>query len=157
MKPFYFLLGLLVLFVLTLSVLVLFPSLPDPTCASVLARSQKEVSLTLPANCARTANVGSDAVVNYLENERSIYGLTPKEWIRCSEAPAGGFAFMNDPHWLPSYVPGRYQFRRTVIIVPNAQPVPQGSPVVAEISLVPWGKYIRQIAGQCDEKFSVWK
>jgi hypothetical protein len=95
--------------------------------------------------------------VNYLDNERNTYGLIPKEWVTCAEVPAGGFAFMNDPHWLPSYVPGRYQFRRTVIIVPYAQPVPQGSPVVAEISVVPWGKYIRQIAGKCDGKFAVWK
>jgi hypothetical protein len=157
MQPFYFVLGLLVVCVLTLGVLILFPSLPDPTCASLLARSQKEVPIALPSNCARIANVGSDNIVNYLDNERNTYGLIPKEWVTCAEVPAGAFAFMNDPHWLPSYVPGRYQFRRTVIIVPYAQPVPQGSPVVAEISVVPWGKYIRQIAGKCDGKFAVWK
>ncbi len=157
MKPYYFLLGLLVLFALTLGVLILFPSLPEPTCASVLARSEEEVPIALPTNCVRISHVGSDHMVNYLENERNTYGLIPKEWITCAEIPVGGFAFMNDPHWLPSYVPGTYQFRRTVIIVPYAQPVPQGSPVVAEISLVPWGKYIWQIAGQCDGKFSIWK
>jgi hypothetical protein len=53
MQPFYFVLGLLVVCVLTLGVLILFPSLPDPTCASLPARSQKEVPIALPANCAR--------------------------------------------------------------------------------------------------------
>ena len=157
MRPYYFLLGLLVLCVLTLGVLILFPSLPDPTCAALLARSEQEVPIALPANCARVGNVSSDPMVNYLENERNTFGLISKEWITCAEVPAGGFAFMDDPRWLPSYVPGRYQFRRTVIIVPYTQPVPQGSPVVAEICLEPWGKYIRQIAGQCDGKLSVWK
>jgi hypothetical protein len=155
MKRYHFLVGLLVVCVLALGVFILLPSLP--TFASVLAHSQQEVPIALPANCARIGNVGSDPLVKYLENERNTYGLTHTEWITCSEAPLGGFAFMNDPHWLPSYVPGRYQFRRTVIIVPYAQPVSKGSPVVAEICLLPWGKYIRQIAGQCDGKFSVWK
>jgi hypothetical protein len=50
-----------------------------------------------------------------------------------------------------------YQFRRTVIILPYAQPVPKGSSVVAEVCLMPWRKYISQIVGQCNGKFTVWK
>jgi hypothetical protein len=157
MKSLYFLLGLLILCVLILGVPILFPSLPDPACAALLARSEKEVPIDLPANCARIANVGSDDIVKYLEKERNTYRLVPEGWITCREVPAGGFVFMNDPHWLPSYVPGQYQFRRTVIIVPYAPPAPQGSPVVAEVCVMPWGKYLREIAGQCDGKFSVWK
>jgi hypothetical protein len=64
---------------------------------------------------------------------------------------------MNDSHWLPSYVPGTYQFRRTVIIVPYAQPTPQRSPVIAEVCLMPWGKYFSQLAGQCNGKYKVWR
>lgn len=156
-KPLYALAGLLVVCVFAVAVFIMFPSLPDPMCASLLARSEKEVPMALPANCARIRNLDSDNMVRYLENERNRRGLVFKEWITCQEVPAGGFAFMNDPHWLPSYVPGTYQFRRTVIIVPYAQPAPQGSPVVAEVCLMPWRKYIRQIARQCDRKFSVWK
>jgi len=64
---------------------------------------------------------------------------------------------MHDDHWLPSYVPGTYEFRRTVIIVPYRQPAPQGSPVIAEICLMPWRRYVSQIIGQCDGKYSVWR
>lgn len=149
----------LVVCVLAVGVLILFPysPVPDPTCASLVARSKEEVDISLPANCARSHNVASDKMVEYLERERKSRGLLFHEWITCKELPAGGFAFMNDPHWLPSYVPGTYQFRRTVIIVPYAQPIPRGSPVVAEVCLRPWREYVQQIAGQCDGKFSVWK
>jgi hypothetical protein len=157
MRPLYFFAGILVVCVLVVGVLILFPSLFDPTCASLLARSEEEVVISLPANCARSRNVASDDIVKYLEQERNGRGLRFHEWITCREVPAGGFAFMNDPHWLPSYVPGTYQFRRTVMIVSYAQPNPQGSSIVAEVCLMPWWNYIRQIAGKCDGKFSVWK
>ena len=95
-------------------------------------------------------------MVKYLEKERVGRNLIFKEWIRCEGVPAGGFAFADDPRWLPSDVPGTYQFRRTVIIVAYARPIPQGSEVVAEVCVMPWRKYLRQIMGECDGKFAVW-
>jgi hypothetical protein len=156
-RSLYFFSGLVVLFVLVIGVLILFPSLPDPTCASLIVGSEKEIPITLPATCDRVSAVDPDTMVKYLENERNRRGLTFSHWIICTEAPTGGFAFMDDPHWLPSYVPGTYQYRRTVVIVPYAQPIPKGSQVVGEVCLMPWRKYIRQIAGQCNGKFSAWK
>lgn len=157
LRSLYFFFGLVVLFVLVIGVLILFPSLPDPTCASLIVRSEKEVTIPLPANCARVSAADPDTMAKYLEDERNRRGLTFSQWIICNEAPTGGFAFMDDPLWLPSYVPGTYQYRRTVVIVPYAQPIPKGSQVVGEVCLMPWRKYIRQIAGQCNGKFSVWK
>lgn len=58
---------------------------------------------------------------------------------------------------MPSYAPRTYQFRRTVIILPYAQSVPKGSTVVAEVCLMPWRRYVSQIAGQCAGKFAAWK
>lgn len=157
-KPLYLVAGLLGVCVLAVGVVILFPLSPDPTCASLLARSEEEVHISLPANCDRSRNVASDSMVEYFEHERSSRGLIPHEWITCKDAPAGGFSFMSDPHWLPSYVPGTYQYRRTVIIVPyGPHPILQGPRVVGEVCLMPWRRYIRQIAGQCDGKFSVWK
>jgi hypothetical protein len=104
--------------------------------------------------------VATDDTVKYLEKERTARGLIFKEWITCRKVgqfQGAGLAFMDDPHWLPSYVPGTYQYRRTVIIGPYAQPIPQGSPVVAAVCLKPWRQYLSQIAGQCDGKFSIWK
>jgi len=157
-------LGLLVLLVvagvLALIVFVFFPTLPDPMCAGLLAHPESDVTIPLPANCIQTTDVAIDNMVKYLESERKRRGLIFKQWITCktrSQTANPGFPFERDQRWLPSYVPGTYQFRRTVVILPDAPPVPQGSPVVAEVCLMPWRRYVSQITGQCDGKFSVWK
>ena len=155
------LLGLLVVTgVLALILFIFLPSLPDPKCVGLLARTESDVVIPLPANCTQATDVPTDDMVKYLENERNKRGLIFKKWITCktpSQTPTPDFAFEGDPRWLPSYVPRTYQFRRTVILLPYAQPVPEGSSVVAEVCLMPWRKYVSQIAGQCDGKFTVWK
>jgi hypothetical protein len=157
-------LGLLVLLVvagvLALIVFAFFPTLPDPMCAALLAHPESDVTIPLPVNCIQTTDVAIDNMVKYLESERKRRGLIFKQWITCktpSQTANPSFPFERDPRWLPSYVPGTYQFRRTVVMLPYALPVPQGSPVVAEVCLMPWRKYVSQITGQCDGKFSVWK
>jgi hypothetical protein len=60
-----------------------------------------------------TTDASADQVVKYLENERKQRGLVFKAWIRCkpsSQTQTTEFAFTHDPRWLPSYVPGAYQF-----------------------------------------------
>jgi|SRR5581483_5115667 len=130
---------------------------PDSACVSILLRSHESVEVPLPTNCAEKPAMDADETVKYLERERSSRGFTFRGWITCEGAPAGKFAFLNDPRWLPSYVPGTYQFRRTVLIVPFAQKISRASPVKGEICLMPWPKYLQQIAGQCSWKFSGWK
>jgi len=152
----YLLAGFL-LCVLGMAALIIFPSLPDPTCLSLIVRSEQDALILLPANCSRNRSMDSDSMVKYLEDERNRRGLLFRQWIICNGTPESSFGFMNDPRWLPSYVPGTYQYRRTVIIVPYAQPIPEGSPVIAEVCLMPWRNYIRQIAGECTGKYSVWK
>jgi hypothetical protein len=129
-------------------------------CPTLLMRSTRQEAVALPPDCQMSANVQTDDMVRYLENERVKRPLIFKRWITCKQAvqvPPMEFAFLRDPRWLPSYVPGTYQFRRTVILVPYSYRGPKGSPVVAEVCLMGWGKYILQIAGQCGGKFSVWK
>jgi hypothetical protein len=131
-----------------------------PSCAALLARSAGDVSIPLPPNCMRKGELPMDEMAKYLDNDRKRRGLDFKEWIICSEVGPttyAGFAFLHDRHWLPSYVPGTYQYRRTVIIVPYAPPAPKGSPVVTEIGLMPWRRYFFQITGDCNGKYSVWK
>jgi hypothetical protein len=118
----------LIVTLLAFAALMLFPSLPDPTCASVMVRTATKPRITIPANCVASRSVVPDAMVSYLEQERIRRGLLPDGWITCTERPAEPFSFTDDPHWLPSYVPGAYQFRRTVIIVPYVPSAPKGSP-----------------------------
>lgn len=142
---------------LGMGALVIFSLWLDATCVAWMVHSEGEPQIPLPAGCSRVASVEPDSMVRHLEDERNRRGLLSLQWITCKEPPKERLNFTNDPHWLPSYVPGTYQYRRTVIIVPYAQPIPEGSPIVGEICLMPWKKYIRQIAGECTGKYSVWK
>ena len=142
---------------LVLVALLLFPIITEPDCLSMAWRSQEHIQIPLPANCTETPTIAEDQTVKYLEHERSRRGLAFRGWITCEGAPKRVFAFLRDPRWLPSYVPGTYQFRRTVLIVPFAHAASQSSPVQGEICVMPWLKYCRQIAGQCSGKFSGWK
>jgi len=162
LKPKYLgLLGLLgVAGVLALALFIFFPSLPDPNCATLMVHTADDVAIPLPTNCDQTITVPMDEMVKYLENERISRGLIFKRWITCKvsgQARGASFTFDRDPRWLHSYAPRTYQFRRTVIILPYAQPVPEGSPVVGEGCLMPWRRCVSQIAGQCGGRFSVWK
>jgi len=133
---------------------------PDPRCAPLLAISEQDLAIPLPTNCTESTEVPPDAMVTYLENERKQRGLVFKKWIVCKSLGAASkprFDFEHDPLWLPSYRPLSYQFRRTVVILPYAQSVPEESPVAAEVCLMPKRKYASQIAGQCDGKFALWK
>ena len=146
--------------VLVLGVWIFFPVIFDPHCAGLLLHSVGEVQISLPDRCTMATKVPADDMVTYLEAERVKRGLMFKGWVICnvpSEVPKLQFAFEQDSHWLGSYVPGIYQFRRTAIVVPYARPIPSGSPIAAEVCLMPWRKYFSQIAGQCHTKFSVWK
>lgn len=158
--PLRFLGGFIVSCLLIMFLWISYPVLLHPRCTSLLARSGSDVTISLPADCAQEAQVPSDRMTKYFEDERIRRGLIFKNWIVCktsSQTPTREFTFSQDSRWLPSYIPDTYQFRRTVIVLPYAQPVPEGSSVVAEVCLMPWRKYISQVAGECDGKFSVWK
>jgi hypothetical protein len=154
--------GWLLLSVVLIAIIVVYFYLPsaDPRCITLLAHPDGDVAIPLPVNCMLTTDTPADQVVKYLENERKQRGLVFKAWISCkpsNQTQTTEFAFTHDPHWLSSYVPGAYQFRRTVILSRSAPPTAQESAVAGEVCLMPKRRYVSQIAGQCDGKFSVWK
>lgn len=131
----------------------------DPACQALIARSG-DVPILLPAGCRLTTTITNDNIVGYFEKERRWRGLDFKAWIVCeplSPMAPRDFAFEHDHHWLPSYVPLTFQYRRTVIILPYGTRIPKVSPVAGEVCVMPWRKYISRVSGQCGEKFSVWK
>lgn len=137
--------------------IIIFQGMPDFRCVRLIEESVGDVKIALPANCALTPKADADEMVKYLERERATRNLVFRDLIICKGTPGEGFSFLNDHRWMPSYVPETYQFRRTVVILPYAQPVPKGSPVVAEVCRMPWRRYIRLVAGQCHTKFLVWQ
>jgi hypothetical protein len=141
-------------FIIVTLLLLLLLFLRSPS-APLLTRSEA-VSIPVPRNCALTRNAAPDEMQKYLERERFARKLIFKEWITCPDVPVAGFTFADDRRWLPSYAPGAFQFRRTVVIVPYARPIPQGSAVVAEVCVMPWHKYLRQIVWEYNGKFALW-
>jgi len=132
----------------------------DPRCTQVLAHPDSEVDIPLPASCELITNAPTDQTTKYLEAERKRRGLDFKAWIRCKQSAGADpreLAFTHDRRWLPSYVPGSYQFRQTVIIAGNARIGAQFTGIVGEVCLMPRKMYISQISGQCDGKFAVGK
>jgi len=146
-------LGVQVLAFIIVTLLLLLLRSPS---APLLTKSEA-VSIPVPANCALTRNVAPDEMEKYLERERFARNLIFKGWITCQGVPVAGFRFADDPRWLPSDAPGTFQFRRTVVIVPYARPIPQGSDVAAEVCVMPWRQYLRQIVWEYNGKFSLWK
>ncbi|HXJ03877.1 MAG TPA: hypothetical protein VNH65_02195 [Candidatus Acidoferrum sp.] len=147
---------------LLITILLVYHYLPsaDPRCIALLAHPDSDVVIPLPDRCMLTTDTPSDQVVKYLENEQKQRGLVFKAWISCqpsSQTQTTEFDFTHDPRWLPSYVPGAYQFRQTVILFRHAPPAAQDSVIAGEVCLMPKRRYATQVAGQCDGKFSIWK
>ena len=129
---------------------------PDPRCATLTLLPEEDAAILLPTNCTQTTEAPVDDVVRYLVKERQQRGLIFKKWIICKPDSAV-INFDHDKRWLATYRPVAYQFRRTLVILPYAQPIPEKSPVVAEVCLMPRRKYLSQIVGQCNGRFAVWK
>ena len=137
-----------------------YPSPPGSGCAGIIKGSNGMAAISLPPGCELRDTVPPDDSACYLESERKRRGLVFEKWIVCdgsSRTSTSGFALERDPHWLPSYVPLTYQFRRTVVVLPYGQVILKGSSVKGAVCLVPEREYISLISGQCNDKFSVWK
>ena len=131
----------------------------DIHCVPLLVASAREVPIPLPWGCSLASRVPQDQMVEYLENDRKSRGLDFKSWITCpplEEGQTRDFPVDHDARWMPSYDPGTLQFHRVVIVSPYAQPIPRNSPVVAEVALTPWLRYISEVSGECHGKYSVW-
>jgi hypothetical protein len=156
----YLLVALLVGCAVAAVVFLLYPGLVDFRCAPLLIHSVRDAEIPLPGSCSEATGAPSDSVAGYLENDRTERALLLKKWIVCGDPGQVSrlqFTLARDPRWLPGYVPDSYQFRRTVVIIAHSKPASEASHVVAVVCLLPWRKYISQIGGQCDAKFSVWR
>jgi hypothetical protein len=130
----------------------------EQDCTSLL--TQSEAPMMLPPGCKVTVGAHAERGLENFDAERRTRGLEHESWIECASA-ADGQAWLGgleaNRRWLPSYVPGTYQWRRTVIVVSHASSNFPETHVIAEVCFMPRWRYIQQIRGQCDGKFAVWK
>ena len=138
--------------------LILVVFLVERPCVSLLAAG--EPPIMLPKDCALKDKAPTGQSFEHLEAERLQRGLKRQGWIECASS-ASARAWLSsletDHRWLPSYVPGTYEWRRTVIVVGGSPSSTAGAQVIAEVCVIPWWRYTQQIRGQCDKKFAVWK
>jgi hypothetical protein len=151
------LLGTILTIAVFLFTLLLTPGL-ERGCRSLL--EQRDAPVFLPTDCTLTERAPSGDALGRLVAERSKRGLSHQSWIACA-SPVGAQEWVRameaDRRWLPSYVPGTYQWRRTIVVLGGRSQVSVEPQVIAEVCVMPRWRYIRQIRGECDGKFAVWK
>jgi hypothetical protein len=143
--------------ILTIAVFQCTPRV-ERACSSLL--EQRDASMFLPTDCTLTERAPTGDALGRLQAERSKRGLRHQSWIECASALGAQEwvrAMEADRRWLPSYVPGTYQWRRSVVVLGGRSRNSVGPQVIAEVCVMPRWRYIRQIRGECDGKFAVWK
>jgi hypothetical protein len=130
-------------------------------CLSLIAKSVKSVTLPMPSSCSEVKEVEDNDLTTVLQRERIARGLSFQSWIECDSASADilSSSVEHDPHWLESYIPFGYQYRRTVVVPlrPGGVVTTDRAPVVAAILVQPWPSYLRLIRGECDDQLRVWE
>jgi hypothetical protein len=147
---------------LVAGIVVLFFVAPAWTCAPFLLGDifdTAELPPPLPANCAPTTEVPSEATLRALESQRKTRGLMLRGTVTC-KIPASPGARSNrarDQQWLDNiYSGGTLQYRRQVLIAAS-QDAPGGTLFTVEQCLMPWWMYIDQSGGRCWEQLAFWK
>jgi hypothetical protein len=132
--------------------------LAERSCVSLLAAG--EPPIMLPQDCTVKRTAASGQGFEQLEAERLRRGLKRQGWIECGTS-ANARAWLDsleaDRRWLPSYVAGTYEWRKTVIVVGGGPSSGAGAHVIAEVCVMPWWRYFQLVRGQCEGKFAVWK
>jgi hypothetical protein len=131
------------------------------TCGSLIALDLLplgDVQFPVPVDCTNVSDAPPAAVLDFMEKRRTLEGLSLVRVITCKthqSSAAVEEGIDNDHRWLPSYVPGPYQYRRYVA-VPAVLETLNGTLVVVELCKKSRRRYYRQIVGNC-EKYSIWR
>jgi len=152
--------GILLLGALLAITMFLFMPWPfiERGCSFLL--EQRDAPLFLATDCTLTEKAPIGDALGRFEADRRKRGLGHQNWIACASAVGAQEwlrAMEADRRWLPSYVPGTYQWRRTVVVLAGRFANSAGPQVIAEVCGMPRWPYIQQIRGECDGKFAVWK
>jgi hypothetical protein len=107
------------------------------------------VVLNAPPPVATLAAIEKERLYEQLESGQVTMCRTQQTTSSLSEE------LNRSPQWLPSYVPGRWQYRRYVAI-PAAVETPTGTLVVVELCRKRRWLYYKQICGD-PEKYVVWR
>jgi len=160
-RPFVVRRGRVIVVALGLCVLALI-FVPRWTCSSLilddLVPFGSDVSFPVPQDCAALNETPPGATLAAIEKERLYRQLDPGRVTMC-ETRQSARSFWEDldrnRQWLPSYVPGLWQYRR-VVAIPATVETPAGTLVVVELCRERRWRYYTHVLGNC-EKSAIWR
>jgi diguanylate cyclase (GGDEF)-like protein len=145
------------LFVLVIATVILIE--PSWTCAPNLVGDiidSGELPPPLPANCIRTTDRPTDAMMQSIERQRQAGTLEFQGIVTCKILSRNSSGQPQDMQWLGGLYPnGKLQYRRRVLIVAS-QEVPGGRLFTVEEALVPWWRYLSQPQEYCRVQEPPW-
>jgi len=145
----------------TLLVVTVLLLAPFWKCRSLIASDflpSSTVEFPVPLDCINVSDAPPPGVLKFMEKRRTLERLSLVSVTTCRthQSAEAVWKGIDDEHrWLPSYLPGPYQYRRYVAI-PATLNTPNGTLVVVELCKRSRWRYYEQIAGDCG-KFAIWK
>lgn len=152
---------ILVVVASTLLVVILLLLAPFWKCRGLIVSDLlpfRDVQFPVPSDCVPVSEAPPASVLEFMEKRRTSERLDLVKVATCRthQSVEAVWQRINDDHrWLPSYLPGPYQYRRFVVL-PATFETPNGTEVVVELCTKSRWRYYEQIVGDC-EKFAVWK
>ncbi len=145
------------LFVLVIATVILIE--PSWTCAPNLVGdilNSGELPPPLPANCIRTTDRPTEAMMQSIERQREAGGLEFQGIVTCKIPRTNRSGQPQDMQWFRGiYADGKLQYRRHVLIVASEE-VPEGRLFTVEEALVPWWRYLSQPQAYCRVQDPPW-
>ena len=145
------------LLVLAIATLILIE--PSWTCAPNLVGdilNSGELPPPLPANCIRTTDRPTEAMMQSIERQREASGLEFQGIVTCKMPRSNRYGQPQDMQWFRGiYADGKLQYRRHVLIVAS-EDVPEGKLFSVEEALVPWWRYLSQPQAYCRIQDPPW-
>jgi diguanylate cyclase (GGDEF)-like protein len=145
------------LFVVGIATLILIE--PSWTCAPNLVGdilNSGELPPPLPANCIRTTDRPTEAMVQSIERQREAGGLEFQGILTCKISRTNRSGQPQDMQWFRGlYTDGKLQYRRHVLLVAS-EDVPGGKLFTVEEALMPWWRYLGQPQEYCRIQDPPW-
>jgi len=145
------------LFIMVIATVILIE--PSWSCVPNLVGDildSSELPPPLPANCIRTTDRPTDAMMQSIERQRDAGALEFQGIVTCKMPRTNSSGQPQDMQWLGGLYPnGKLQYRRRVLIVAS-QEVPGGRLFTVEEALVPWWRYLSQPQAYCRIQDPPW-
>jgi len=116
------------------------------------------VHFPVPPDCVAVNETTPGATFAAIATQRLYRQLDPGRVTMCRTRQSAEIFWedlLRNRQWLPSYVPGTWQYRRNVAIAATSE-APNGTLVVVEMFKERRWRYYKHVLGNC-EKYAIWR